>query len=220
MMTAPQVKCIMSCALCLALIPRFSWAAESPEQVIRNGAEEVRQILEKKVVKDSPEEDAQKKKLKKVVDGFLDYRELAKRSMGPHWKDRTPAEQRDFVQLLRDLIDSSYTGGIRNNINFKMRYSPQQIDPDGTTATVPTVASAKNSKGKLVTQDITFHMYLKNDKWMIYDIEFDDLSLIRHYRSEFNRKIKKDGYPALVAVMKKKLDEVKGGKFEKKIDVD
>ncbi len=220
MITAPLVKCIISCALCLALIPRLAWSMDTPERVIQNGAEQVREILKIKVVKGSAEEQAQKTRLKKVVDGFLDYRELAMRSLGPHWKERTPAEQRDFVQLLRDLIDSSYTGAIRNNIDFVMKYLPEEIDPDGATASVPTVASAKNSKGKLVSEDILFHLFLKNNKWMIYDIEFDDLSLVRHYRSEFNRKIKKESYAALVAVMKKKLDEVKEGKFEKKIDVD
>jgi phospholipid transport system substrate-binding protein len=219
MMTAAMVKYIIRISLCLVLIPQLAGAVQKPQAVVQNAATEVREILKKKVVKGSAEEEAQKTKLKKVVDGFLDYRELALRSLGPHWKERTPAEQRDFVQLLRDLIDASYTGAIRNNINFEIKYLPEEIDPDGVNASVPTVASAKNSKKKMVSLDILFHMYLKDGKWMIYDIEFDDLSLVRHYRSEFNRKIKKESYAALITAMKKKLDEVKAGKFEKKIDI-
>jgi phospholipid transport system substrate-binding protein len=218
-MTASIVKYIIRVALCLALIPHLVWAVETPQKVIQDGASQVREILKKKVTKGSAEEQVQKTKLKKVVDGFLDYRELAMRSLGPHWKERTPVEQRDFVQLLRDLIDASYTGAIRNNINFEMKYLPEEIDPDGANASVPTVASTKDSKGKVVSMDILFHLYLKDTKWMIYDIEFDDLSLVRHYRSEFNRKIKKESYAALITVMKKKLEEVKSGKFEKKIDI-
>ena len=218
-MTAPIVKYIIRIALCLVLIPQLAGAVEKPQAVVQNGAEQVREILKKTVVKGSAEEQAQKTKLKKVVDGFLDYRELSIRSLGPHWKERTPVEQRDFVQLLRDLIDASYTGAIRNNIKFEMKYLPEEIDADGVNASVPTVASAKTSKGKVVSMDILFHMYLKDGKWMIYDIEFDDLSLVRHYRSEFNRKIKKESYAALIEAMKKKLDEVKTGKFEKKIDI-
>jgi hypothetical protein len=32
---------------------------------------------------------------------------------------------------------------------------------------------------------------------------------VRHYRGEFNRKIKKEGYPALLTAMRKKLTEIK-----------
>ena len=154
-----------------------------------------------------------------MVDNFVDYRELAMRSLGVHWNGRTPAEQRDFVQLLRDLIEASYTGAIRGHINFQMKYLGEEVSTDGKSASVSTVASAKNSKGQLVGQDITFQLFLRDNKWMIYDIEFDELSLVRHYRSEFNRKIKQESYAALVAAMKKKLDEVRAGKFEKKVDI-
>jgi ABC-type transporter MlaC component len=218
-MTALVVQNIVRFVLGMSLISNLALAAELPQKVVKNASEQVREILMKKVPEGSAEEKTQKAKLKQVVDGFLDYRELSMRSLGPHWGERSAVEQRDFVQLLRDLIDASYTGAIRNNINFEIKYLGEEIAADGMTASVPIVASAKDSKGKVISEDINFHLYLKDKTWMIYDIEFDDLSLVRHYRSEFNRKIKKESYAALVAAMRRKLDEVKTGKFEKKIDI-
>ena len=49
---------------------------------------------------------------------------------------------------------------------------------------------------------------------MIYDVEFGDVSLVRHYRGEFNRKIKKESYAALIKAMKSKLNEIKTGKVK------
>jgi hypothetical protein len=43
-------------------------------------------------------------------------------------------------------------------------------------------------------------------------VEFGDVSLVRHYRGEFNRKIKKESYQALVEVMREKLAEIRSGK--------
>jgi phospholipid transport system substrate-binding protein len=203
-------------ALCLAAPAR---AGTGPQQVISDGAEAVRGVLKVKTAKGSKAETEQKAKLKKVVDGFLDYRELSTRALGPHWKDRSEAERTEFVELLRDLIEASYTGAIRSNADFSLAFQSEEVEEDGAKAHVAAVASAKNKKGKPLSEDLLFHLYLvpAAKAWMIYDVEFGDISLVRHYRGEFNRKIKKEGYPALLAAMKKKLDEIKAGKVEKKM---
>lgn len=200
--------------LAVALIPHLAFAGQGPKQVIQDGAEKVRSILKQKAKKGSPAARKQKTDLKKIVDGFLDYHELSRRSLGPHWKDRTPEEQKEFTRILRDLIEESYTSSISDNIEFTMEYEDEEIADDGATATVVSVASAKNKKGKTVSEDLTFQLFLKDRAWMIYDVEFGDVSLVRHYRGEFNRKIKKESYGALIAAMQKKLDEIKSGKLK------
>ena len=207
-------KALRTAVVVLALcMPLGLQAAPAPQQVIQDAAEQVRSILKKKVKKGSKAAKAQKNKLKKIVDTFLDYHELSKRSLGPHWKDRSPDEQTEFIQLLRDLIEEAYTQPISDNIEFTMEYEDEEIGEDGTAA-VMAVAATKNKKGKTVSEDLTFHLYLKTKKWMIYDVEFGDVSLVRHYRGEFNRKIKKESYAALIQAMKKKLTEIKSGKVK------
>ncbi|MBW1870795.1 MAG: ABC transporter substrate-binding protein [Deltaproteobacteria bacterium] len=201
-------------AMSLTILTTTGLAAPSPQEVIKDGAEEVRKILTKKTKKGSPAEKVQKEKLKKVVDGFLDYQELSRRSLGPHWKDRSEEEKTEFTKLLRDLIEASYTSTISDNIEFSMEYEEEEIDEDTMTATVASVASAKNKKGKTVSEDLTFHLYLKKRIWLMYDVEFGDVSLVRHYRGEFNRKIKKESYKALLTAMQKKLKEIESGKVK------
>ena len=212
-MKAMKIQIIMVIALALC-VPLSLHAAPPPQKVIQDASEQVRTVLKKKVKKGSKAAETQKKKLKKIVDKFLDYHELSKRSLGPHWKDRSSAEQTEFTQLLRDLIEEAYTQPISDNIEFTMEYEEEEIGDDGATASVWAVASTKNKKGKTVSEDLTFHLYLKAKKWMIYDVEFGDVSLVRHYRGEFNRKIKKESYAALIKAMKKKLDEIKAGKVK------
>jgi phospholipid transport system substrate-binding protein len=195
-------------------VPFSLQAAPPPQKVIEEASEQVRSILKKKVKKGTKAAKAQKSKLKKIEDKFLDYNELSKRSLGPHWKDRSAEEQVEFTQLLRDLIEEAYTQPISDNVDFTMEYEEEEIADDGGTASVIAVASTKNKKGKTVSEDLTFHLYLKTKKWMIYDVEFGDVSLVRHYRGEFNRKIKKESYAALIEAMKKKLDEIKSGKVK------
>jgi phospholipid transport system substrate-binding protein len=202
---------VLVLALC---IPLGLQAAPPPQQVIQDATEQVRSILKQKVKQGSKAAKAQKTRLKKIVDKFLDYHELSKRSLGPHWKNRSAEEQTEFTRLLRDLIEEAYTQSISDNIKFTMEYEEEEIDENGASAAVMAVASAKNQKGKTVSEDLTFHLYLKTKEWMIYDVEFGDLSLVHHYRGEFNRKIKKESYPALIEAMQKKLDEIRSGKVK------
>ena len=199
-------------------LPATGLAAAAPRQVINDASEQVRGILKTKVAKGSKAESAQKAKLKKVVDDFLDYTELSKRALGPHWKARTAEEQTEFVDLLRELIEASYEGAIRKNANYTLKIEDEELDEADSKARIFAVASAKTKKGKQVSEDLTFHLYLKDRAWMIWDVEFGDVSLVRHYRGEFNRKIKKESYAALLKVMRQKLTDIKSGKkVEKKI---
>ncbi len=186
-------------------------AQTTPKQVIQAAAEDVRAILRVKTKPNTPRHKQQMAKLKKIVDQFVDYTELGKRSLGPHWKDRSAKEQQEFVQTLRDLIEESYTRPISDNIDFTMQYEDEELSEDGK-ATVWSIASSKDKKGKPVSEDLTFHLYRTGEVWKIYDIEFGDVSMVRHYRGEFNRKIKKESFEALMQAMRKKLNETKKGK--------
>ena len=63
-------------------------------------------------------------------------------------------------------------------------------------------------KGRKAETTIDYKLAQKGgDKWAVYDFITDDVSLLRNYRSEFGRIIKRDGFPALLAKMKKKLAE-------------
>ncbi len=205
---------IASIAFCLLLSGPSEADTKSPSQTIFDGAEQLRQVLKTKVKKGSGAEKKRKRKVKKLVDGILDYRELARLTLGPHWKQRTDGEKKEFTELLRDLIEASYMSTISDNINFKLKLEEEEIEESGDKASVWIVASAKNSKGRIVAEDLTFHMFLRDGRWLVYDIEFGDVSIVRHYRAEFNRKIKKESYAALIAAMRKKLEEIRAGKVK------
>ena len=216
-MRYPSKFWALGVALVMWLTTSTVLAAPSPKQVIQDGSDKIKQVLKKKTAKGSKARGLQKADLRTAVEGFLDYKELGRRALGPHWKDRSPEEQEDFYQLLRDLIESSYEGAIHSNADFELKIEDEEIDEEQAKASIMAVASGKDAKGKTVAEDLTFHLFLKNRKWMIYDVEFGDVSLVRHYRGEFNRKIKKESYAALIATMKKKLAEVGDGKAEGKI---
>ena len=59
---------------------------------------------------------------------FFDYDEMAKRALGPHWRQRTPAEQEEFVKLFRDFLERVYSEKIGLYGGEKVRFGREVMD--------------------------------------------------------------------------------------------
>ena len=51
-------------------------------------------------------------------------------------------------------------------------------------------------------------MLKRNDRWLVYDVVIEGVSLINNYRTQFNKIIQTSSYQALVERMKNKQHEL------------
>jgi phospholipid transport system substrate-binding protein len=178
--------------------------AVGPMSMLRRSNDDVRTILKQQKGSTSATAE-QKQKIKKIVNGFLDYEELAKRSLAGEWEKLSASQRSEFVQVFRDLIERNYVKQLRSNVDYQIDYKAENVT-DGE-ATVHSVVKAER-KGRKADTTVDYRLSDKGGgKWAVYDVITDDVSLLRNYRSEFGRIIKRDGFPALLAKMKKKLAE-------------
>jgi phospholipid transport system substrate-binding protein len=177
-------------------------AASSPMSMLKRSNDEIREILKQE--QGSEPTVAQRDRVKKIVNGFLDYEELAKRSLATEWDKLTPAQRTEFVQTFRDLIEKNYVKQLRSNVDYAIDYQNEEVkDSD---ATVHSVVRAER-KGRHAETTIDYKLLAKQGKWAVYDVITDDVSLLRNYRSQFTRIIERDGFQGLLAKMKKRLAE-------------
>ena len=54
-------------------------------------------------------------------------------------------------------------------------------------------------------------MLLKDDKWMVYDIVVEGVSLVRNYMEQFKEILRRDGYASLVKQVEGKIAELEQG---------
>jgi len=176
--------------------------ANPPIQQLKKSNDEIRQILKQQ--KGSPATAEQKQRVKKIVNSFLDYEELAKRSLADHWAKLAASQRTEFVQVFRDLIEKNYVKQLKNNVDYEIEYKSEEVK--GPEATVHSLIRAER-KGRRADTTIDYKLTDKAGHWAVYDVITDDVSLLRNYRSQFARIIERDGFPALLAKMKKKLAE-------------
>jgi phospholipid transport system substrate-binding protein len=194
----------LACSALLAWVASSTAAAApaSPMGMLKHSNDDVRRIL--KEDHGGVPTAAHKEQIKKIVNGFLDYEELGKRSLAANWDKITPAQRTEFVQVFRDLIEKNYVRQLRSNVDYVIEYKSEDVK--GPEGTVHSVVKTER-RGRQSESTIDYKLLDKGGRWAVYDVITDDVSLLRNYRSQFARIIDREGFPALMGKMKKKLAE-------------
>lgn len=144
-----------------------------------------------------------KKRVHAVMISFIDFGDLARRALGRHWSARSKAERSELVELLSGLIERNYVSEMRKARGYRLSIDGEEID--GDTAEVHTTARI-TTDGRTERVEITYRMTRGSGRWRVFDMVTDGVSVVRNYRSQFNRIIAKSGYEDLLARMRRKLE--------------
>jgi phospholipid transport system substrate-binding protein len=193
-------------ALALVALSQVALAAPSagPMATLKQKNGEVDKLLRQKVEKGTPAESKQKEEIKQLAAGLLDYDELAQKALAAHWEKLTPAQRTEFVATLKELIERNYVKQLRSNLDYQVQYKNEENA--GAEATVTTVVKVK-SAGKNTDAEIVYKMKKDPDGWRVWDVITDEVSLVRNYRTQFNKIITEQSYDALIKKMKSKLKD-------------
>ena len=133
-----------------------------------------------------------------LAEEVFDVTETARRALGQHWQQRAAAERDEFVKLFANLLEQTYINRIDEFGGEKLTYVSEQID--GDRATVRARITTRNG----TEVPIESRLLLKENRWLIYDILVENLSLISNYRSQFDRVIRTTSYEELVRRLRNK----------------
>jgi phospholipid transport system substrate-binding protein len=145
-----------------------------------------------------------RRKLIAVVAGHFDFADMARSSLGVHWRQLTPDQQQRFVRLFTAFMEDAYLNKIEG-------YSGQKIEFVGETSNGPTDSQVNSRVIQPNGQDpITVDYRLKQDSgaWRVYDVTVDNISITANYRNQFNRVINNQGFDALMKEMQTKQQEL------------
>jgi phospholipid transport system substrate-binding protein len=169
----------------------YAWAS-SPTEQLRTYTDQVMKALENPTLT-AP---ARLEAVRTVAGQAFDVTETAKRALGLHWQQRTEAERGEFVQLFRDLLERGYLSRIGEYGGEQLKYVSEQID--GDHAIVRALIVTK--KGTQIP--VESRLLQKADRWLIYDVLVENVSLIASYRSQFDRVIRTTSYEELIRRLK------------------
>jgi phospholipid transport system substrate-binding protein len=130
---------------------------------------------------------------------------MAKRSLGAQWQKRSPAEQKEFVEVFTDLLEGAYLDNFEAYSGEKVRFLNDRQDKD--RAEVSTKVA--NNREEF---SIDYRLLEVNGEWKVVDVVIENVSLVNNYRSQFNRVLARSSYSELIETMKQRKVSAPRGK--------
>ncbi len=177
-----------------------AWAG-APTEHLRSQVERVIKTLDDPELKKESRARERRQAVRKIAEDIFDFTETAKRSLGRHWANRSAAEREEFVRLFTDLLERSYLTKIETYSGEKVHYNGDAVD--GDVATVKTRIATKSG----TEIPIDYKMLKRGERWLVYDVAIEGVSLVANYRTQFNKIIQTSSYQELVKKLKTKQEE-------------
>ena len=142
-------------------------------------------------------------KVQEALTGFFDFKELSARTVGPAWNSFTEDQKNRFTDAFTTLLRTTYAEKLEGYDGGKVTYTGETANTKGDRVEIRTQITIKNSP---VGVDYRLN---KKDKWMVYDVIVEGVSLVQNYRSQFQEILVSGDAERLIAQVQKKAQEMK-----------
>lgn len=177
-------------------------ATQSPKDAIHSYTEKVLAMLRDTSLSDIDSPERLQAALRKTVIRMFGVSEAARHALGPHWEGLTPRQRDDFVDLFADLLEVTYLAQVNKPGTLRLRYLDETID--GDRARVGLLVLTRRD----ANLPVGVHLVLRGERWLVWDVELDGISVVGNYRAQFDRILKRGSYDALVARLRAKITEL------------
>jgi phospholipid transport system substrate-binding protein len=191
----------MQKALAMWLLLAASGGAQpevGPMQVVQTATEQVLQAVQDGQLAAPTSQDRRRLEIQRVADRLFDFREMSRRALALHWRERTPQEQAEFVAVFKQLLGRAYIGRLENHTGEQIVYVSEHVD--GEFATV----RSKIVTGRGTDIPVDYRLHQVGARWVVYDVAVSGVSFVANYRGQFDRIIRSSSYQALIRNLKSK----------------
>ncbi len=153
------------------------------------------------------EEKQHRTAIRERISAILDLHEMARLILARNWDRQKPADRERYAALLTALVEKIGYPQIEKlfNSRIEMSYTGEKPQEAGKTAVFTTIRYEEEDT-ELHTE---FRLHSTGTGWRIYDVITDGESLLLIYRNQHAGIIKEKGFPQLIKLMEKKLNEAK-----------
>jgi phospholipid transport system substrate-binding protein len=180
----------------LSTLPVYAGA---PLDTVQTNVNKVLEVLRDPKLKSESAKGIKKEKLEAIYEQMFNEVELSMRTLAGNWSKLNPAQQQEFIQLYRQILEKAYIDKILSYTNEKIVFFKENI-VSNNQAEVQTkvVTSSKEIP-------IIYRVILKDGTWKVYDVVVENVSLVQNYRSQFNSILAKNTPDQLLEILRKKV---------------
>ena len=179
-------------------------ADDSPRSVVQSMTEQIIAVLQDPAYQGPEYQQERIDKVRAIALPHFDSRELARRTLGIHWRDRTEAQRTEFVQLFITLVEKTYSSALdQYSQDTQFLFDREHVEDSHAEIDSRIIAPTLDK-----TFSLNYRLHAVDGQWLIYDVVIENISMVRNYRTQFNRIINKSSYEGLVQRIQTKLKQL------------
>jgi len=187
--------------LFLALPVSASAQADRALDFVRTSVDKVLTILRDPAYKEESTREIQRQKLRTLVETLFDYDEISKRALGRNRKAFTPEQMDEFSDLFSRFLEKIYLDRIQDYTDEKVTYGKATILSKNKIEVETNVVTASKQI------PINYRVVFQHEEWRGYDVLIEGVSLVRNYRSQFNKILQKKTPEDLLQQLRDKVNK-------------
>ena len=185
--------------LIILLIVPLSVYAGAPLDSVKGNVNKVLDVLRDPALKGESGKKTKRQKIRSISDKMFDYSELSRRTLGQDWKKLNPAQQNEFTDLYKSLLEDAYADKIINYTDEKVAFSKENQLSEKTFEVQTTILTKK------ADIPIYYRVIQKDGQWKVYDVVIEGVSLINNYRNQFREILMNKSPEVLLDTLRKKV---------------
>ena len=189
--------------LALCVLTAQSAQAATAREALESSVNKVLDIIKKPAYANPATRDPLKKEIEAVLRSAFDFGEFSSRTVGPRWKEFSPAQQQDFSNAFADLLMRTYVDKIDGYNGEQVAYLGERLNTKGDRAEIQTSLTMKD--GKKIP--VSYRMLPKDGTWRVYDVLVEGISLVKNYRTQFQEILSSASAEELIARVRSKTIE-------------
>jgi phospholipid transport system substrate-binding protein len=191
-------KIVVFILISLLIMPFYTYAGE-PLETVKGHINKVLDVLRDSSLKGESGKSAKKAKIRSISEKMFDYTELSRRTLGQNWNKFNNAQQKEFIELYKSLLEDAYADKIITYTDEQVLFTKENMLSEKTCEVQTTIVTKK------AEIPIYYRVIKKEDGWKVYDVVIEGVSLINNYRTQFKEILSSKSPDGLLDVLRKKV---------------
>jgi len=189
---------MLTALLIVPIIPNSSFAG-TPLDTVKSRVNEVLDVLRDHSLKGESGKKAKKAKIRSISERMFDYNELSRRTLAQNWNKLNPAQQKEFIELYKSILEDAYVDKIMSYTDEKIAFNKENPLTEKTAEVQTTILTKK------ADIPISYRVIQKEGSWRVYDVVIEGVSLISNYRTQFKEILANKSPEVLLDTLRKKV---------------
>jgi len=172
-----------------------AWAEHPAEVIVKDAVS----IMMTKLTEDKELIQKDPHHLLELVEKYIlphfDFKKMSSWVLGKYSRKATDKQKTEFTEQFRLLLVRTYSKALVEGTGRKVIYLPMRKSSNDSEVVVRTEVE----QGSAFPLPIDYKMHTVTDKWKVYDVSIDGISIVSNYRNTFAKEIRKSGIDKLIA---------------------